>query len=556
MPRPDDQDLLIGVLKALIDKLPFGILLAREDQSIVYCNSVLKNVFTEKQFDQEVSRIINSDFIPSENKPQSLNGHKGILRKEILKVDEKIYQLYFFLFSNNNDFQIMDNPEELLYRDIIDIAYDGLVLVDTEGYVQVLSNSFAEILGVNQQESIGKHVTDVIENTRMHLVVKSGKREVAELQKIRDNYIIATRSPVWKHGRIVGAVGKVVFENVDQVSALSKRLSTTIRDLKQEKGNLSAKNKASYTFDHLIGVSPIFLKVKNQAKKAAKSDSNVLILGESGTGKELFAHAIHNEGKRSMGTFVKVDCAAIPADLMESELFGYEEGSFTGARKGGKMGKFEIADGGTIFLDEIGELPLYMQVKLLRVLQEKEIERVGSNGTVPIDVRIIAATNRNLEKMVAKGEFRLDLYYRLKVIQLSIPSLKERKEDIKILANSFLEKYRFRMNKKVKGIDEKAMYLLLNNSWPGNIRELENAIELALNMIEGEKIITSNHLSKEISGFKGPEVVRPLSEIVEEAERTAIIEYLSMMEGNKSATAKALGISRTGLYERMNKYGL
>lgn len=184
------------------------------------------------------------------------------------------------------------------------------------------------------------------------------------------------------------------------------------------------------------------MEVKGQAKIAAKSDSNVLILGESGTGKELFAHSIHNDSRRAMGVFVKVNCAAIPAELLESELFGYEEGSFTGAKKGGKAGKFEAAEGGTIFLDEIGELPLHMQVKLLRVLQEKEIERVGSTGSIPIDVRVIAATNRNLEEMVSKGEFRLDMYYRLKVLQIQVPSLRERPEDIEILVNHFVESTR------------------------------------------------------------------------------------------------------------------
>jgi transcriptional regulator with PAS, ATPase and Fis domain len=243
----------------------------------------------------------------------------------------------------------------------------------------------------------------VIENTRMHVVAKTGKQEVAELQKIKDNYIIATRSPIRKQGKLIGAVGKILFKNVGQFTALSKRINSLEVELKKYKGDFRERNKASYTFDHLMGRSPEFMEVKGQAKIAAKSDSNVLILGESGTVR-LFAHSIHNASRRAMGVFVKVNCAAIPAELLESELFGYEEGSFTGAKKGGKAGKFEAAEGGTIFLDEIGELPLHMQVKLLRVLQEKEIERVGSTGSIPIDVRVIAATNRNLE-MVSK-EFR------------------------------------------------------------------------------------------------------------------------------------------------------
>ena len=295
---------------------------------------------------------------------------------------------------------------------------------------------------------------------------------------------------------------------------------------------------------------------KTKREKAAKSDSNVLILGESGTGKELFAHSIHNDSKRSMGVFIKVNCAAIPAELLESELFGYEEGSFTGAKKGGKIGKFEAADGGTIFLDEIGELPLHMQVKLLRVLQEREVERVGSTRSIPIDVRIIAATNRNLEEMVEKGEFRLDLYYRLKVMTIVVPKLSERSEDIPKLVHHFLRKYQKLMNKQIEGISDRALRILNSYSWPGNIRELENSIERALNMVDEIEMITSDHLPEEIRGYKGPSSTLTLNEVMEETERHTIINYLEVMNGNKSETAKALGISRTTLYEKMKKYGL
>ncbi|WP_246026168.1 sigma-54 interaction domain-containing protein [Peribacillus cavernae] len=359
-----------------------------------------------------------------------------------------------------------------------------------------------------------------------------------------------------KQGKIVGAVGKILFKNVGQFTALSKRVKSLEVELKKYKGDFRERNKASYTFDHLMGKSPAFIEVKNRARKAAKSDSNVLLLGESGTGKELFAHSIHNDSSRAMGVFVKVNCAAIPAELLESELFGYEEGSFTGAKKGGKAGKFEAADGGTIFLDEIGELPMHMQVKLLRVLQEKEIERVGAAGSTPIDVRVIAATNRNLEEMVRKGEFRLDLYYRLKVMEITVPPLKERKEDIKILVHHFMDKYQQIMKKQVKGINDHALRLLTIYSWPGNIRELENIIERALNIGDEGEVITSEHLLEEITGHKQMTPVRSLAEVMEETERNTILACLGMTQGNKSETAKQLGVSRTTLYEKMNKYGL
>ena len=441
-------------------------------------------------------------------------------------------------------------------KDLFDYTYDGLVVIDKDGMVQMLNRPYAEFLGVDQESSIGKHVTEVIENTRMHIVAQTGKEEVAQLQKINGNYMIATRVPIIKDGKIVGVVGKVLFKNLEQLNSLTKRVQSLEKELSRYKGEFRERNKATYTFDSLIGNSPTFLDAKDQARKTAKSDSNVLLLGESGTGKELFAHSIHNDSKRSMGVFIKVNCAAIPAELLESELFGYEEGSFTGAKKGGKIGKFEAADGGTIFLDEIGELPLHMQVKLLRVLQEREVERVGSTRSIPIDVRIIAATNRNLEEMVEKGEFRLDLYYRLKVMTIVVPKLSERSEDIPKLVHHFLRKYQKLMNKQIEGISDRALRILNSYSWPGNIRELENSIERALNMVDEDEMITSDHLPEEIRGYKRPSSTLTLNEVMEETERHTIINYLEIMNGNKSETAKVLGISRTTLYEKMNKYGL
>jgi PAS domain S-box-containing protein len=441
-------------------------------------------------------------------------------------------------------------------KDLFDYTYDGLVVIDKDGMVQMLNRPYAEFLGVDQETSIGKHVTEVIENTRMHIVAQTGKEEIAQLQKINGNYMIATRVPIIKDGKIVGVVGKVLFKNLDELNSLTKRVQSLEKELSRYKGEFRERNKATYTFDSLIGNSPTFLDAKDQAKKAAKSDSNVLILGESGTGKELFAHSIHNDSKRSMGVFIKVNCAAIPVELLESELFGYEEGSFTGAKKGGKIGKFEAADGGTIFLDEIGELPLHMQVKLLRVLQEKEVERIGSTRSIPIDVRIIAATNRNLEEMVEKGEFRLDLYYRLKVMIIEVPKLSERSEDIKMLVHHFLGKYQKLMNKPIEGISDRAIRILSSYTWLGNIRELENTIERALNMVDEDEMVTSDHLPEEIRGYKRPSSALTLNEVMEETERQTIISYLAIMNGNKSGTAKMLGISRTTLYEKMNKYGL
>ena len=254
--------------------------------------------------------------------------------------------------------------------------------------------------------------------------------------------------------------------------------------------------------------------------------------------------------------FVSVNCGAIPYDLMESELFGYEKGAFTGAKKGGKIGKFKAADGGTIFLDEIAELPLKMQVKLLRVLQDHEIEKVGSNIKEKVNIRVIAATNKNIDELVKKGEFRLDLFYRLSVVNLKIPPLRDRNGDIRLLVNYLINKISNKEGIRVDGIKENALKSLETYEWPGNVRELENTIEQALNFLDNEKVIKLIHLPPRISGVKQSREVKDLKSVVEEAEKDALIQVLRTTDDNKTKTAKILGVSRTTLYEKMNKYGL
>jgi sigma-54 dependent transcriptional regulator, acetoin dehydrogenase operon transcriptional activator AcoR len=285
-----------------------------------------------------------------------------------------------------------------------------------------------------------------------------------------------------------------------------------------------------------------------------------LIRGESGTGKELFARAIHHESSRRKQQFITINCSAIPENLLESELFGYEEGSFTGARKGGKIGKFELADQGTLFLDEIGDMPYHLQAKILRVLEESSIEKVGGSITVPIDVRIIAATNVNLEKMIELSQFRHDLYYRLNVIPLIIPPLRERKEDIALLMNHFLAKYNMRLNKNIKGFSDQIYELFLKHSWPGNIRELENVIEYAVNM-ETENHINLEYLPPSFRVVEGSTVEKDIndSNTMEVIEREAIINALNRYGWStkgKLAAAKSLGIGKTTLYRKLKKYNL
>ena len=312
------------------------------------------------------------------------------------------------------------------------------------------------------------------------------------------------------------------------------------------------------TLDNIIGESDIINSTKKEALIASKSTSTVLITGESGTGKELFARAIHNHSNRNENPFVAVNCAAIPDNLLESELFGYEEGAFTGAKRGGKLGKFELAHKGTIFLDEIGDMSLHLQAKLLRVLQEKELNKIGAKSNVFIDVRIIAATNKDLEKMVNKGTFREDLYYRLNVIPIALPSLRERRDDIPLLANFMMKEYSIKLNKNVVDIDKSVINLMINYKWPGNIRELQNIIEYSVNM-SSSSVITLDTMPNRMKKVEKNEDIVIEERIVnlDELERREIIKALGkykQYKKDKDLVAKALGISRATLYRKLEKY--
>jgi transcriptional regulator with PAS, ATPase and Fis domain len=407
---------------------------------------------------------------------------------------------------------------------------------------------------------VGKHVEDVIENTRMNHVIETGEAEIGGVQEIRGNKMVAMRMPLKVNGKIIGSVGKVVFKDISDFHSMSNKLNSLEKEIEFYKNELVEERTAKYSITNIIGESDKIKKVKSLIRKVAKTDSNVLIIGESGTGKELTAHAIHNESKRRTGPIIMVNCGAIPANLLESELFGYEEGAFTGAKKGGKKGKFQLANGGTIFLDEIGDMPPEMQIKLLRVIQERQVEKVGGSAPEEIDVRIIAATNRNLEKKVKEEEFREDLYYRLNVVKIELPWLRERKEDIPAIANSLRVKISERTGIYVEGISNEAMDCLMDYDWPGNIRELENIIERAIILLESDIMIKPYHLPEQLTKHSKLKKFygggRQLKDIVQEIEKDVILECLKRNKWNKNKTSQILGISRAGLYGKIDEYGL
>ncbi|MBI4587741.1 MAG: sigma 54-interacting transcriptional regulator [Candidatus Rokubacteria bacterium] len=442
----------------------------------------------------------------------------------------------------------------LQLEEILDRVYFGSVVVDDTGIITFLSQPYADFLGIRREEAIGRHVTDVIENTRMHIVVKTGEVEIGK-QRIRGQDLVVQRVPIRdESGRIVGAFGQVMFE-VQELQDLVSRLKILESKVAYYERELDSLRASRYTIDHIIGTSAPMKEAKRLALKAARSMSAVLLLGETGAGKELFAHAIHHASPRRFRPFVRVNCAAMPRDLVESELFGYEPGAFTGASRRGKPGKFELAHGGSLFLDEIGDMALDMQAKLLRVLQEKEVERVGSTRPLAVDFRLIAATHENLEELVRRERFRTDLYYRLNVFPIRIPPLRERREDIPALVAHFLRRLREEMGRFEVKVTPGAMTALRDHHWPGNVRELINVLERILNALDGDRIEVA-HLPfgspDRPSALRAAEAGQ-LRRLLRDQEHLALQEALKLANGNKSRAARLLGIHRTSLYKKLGR---
>lgn len=557
-------------LKIILDNIFNEIIIVDNNNKIFFINeaaSILFDLDCKNSLGKDINKLITdseiSYFLSTKKeeikKPIVVNELSLILNVIPLSnlVNLEGSMLIFNNMTNYNELlhklDIERNSSEIL-NTVIETAYDGMVIIDKMGIITMMSKAYTDFLGIKREDAIGKHVTEVIENTRMPIVLETGQEEVAQLHKIKGNYMIASRIPIIKNGETIGVVGKVLFRNVKELNSLYKKIGAIEKELENYKSKLKEFNTASYSIENIIGESASIMEAKAIVQKAAHTNSNVLILGESGTGKEIFAHAIHSESNRHEGPFVKVNCAAIPSDLLESELFGYEAGAFTGAKKEGKMGKFEIANEGTIFLDEIGDMPLHMQVKLLRVIQEREVEKVGGVATRKINIRIIAATNRNLEKLVSEGKFREDLYYRLNVVTIEIPPLRERGSDIILISNHLIKKLSIDLGKKVKGISKEAEQSLKTYEWKGNVRELENVLERAINFMGDREIIEVDDLPKEVTGKKASIIPKRLQDVLEESEKNAIILALRASDGNKTKAAKFLDIGRTSLYEKIEKY--
>lgn len=450
---------------------------------------------------------------------------------------------------------------------IFNATQDAISVVDQNGINVLINPAYTKLTGYTRRDVIGKYcTTDLAEGESVHLKVLQTKGSIRG-KRLRvgpsKRDVVVDAAPIIVNDELRGSVA--VIHDLTEIN----KLSSDLAQAKQIIRSLEAK----YTFDDIIGSSVPMVATVEKAKLAAVTPATVILRGESGTGKELFAHAIHNASSRKYSQFVRVNCAAISESILESELFGYEEGAFTGAVKGGRVGLFEKADGGTLFLDEIGEISMNMQAKLLRVLQEKEIVRVGGTKSIPVDVRVISATNVNLEKAIEDGRFRQDLYYRLNVFPIQIPSLRERKSDLQELIVFMIIRFNQEYGRNVSELDQEALNVISRYDWPGNVRELENFIGRAMiNMKMSETVILTEHLPiilKDVPVEKplvldfSPEVLdnnvhhyADLEKAVDDFEKAFIMKSLEENSGNREKTSRELGVSLRNLYYKLKKYGL
>lgn len=452
-----------------------------------------------------------------------------------------------------------DIPEDLIEA-LLDNPYESLILVDADGIVRFMSSSNEGVYPIPVKDAVGRHIREVSPKTRLPRILETGKAEIGRSMILKSKNRVIARIPLTRGGRVVGAAGKLMFMSPQKLKELYDHIEHLEIKIDFYQDELNLVYGGRYSFDSIVGDSEPILKAKELARQAAASDAAVILTGESGTGKELFAHSIHQASRRRKQNFVRVNCAAIPADLIEAEMFGYEAGAFTGARRQGKAGKFELAHNGTIFLDEIGDMPMALQVKLMRVLEEKEVERIGSRKPKPVNFRVISATNRNLKKLIDGQAFRLDLYYRLNVVHIQLPALREIREDIQPIFRHFLHKLSVGERPKIRRVSPDAMEALTHYSWPGNVRELRNVIERAMIVCRNHSIerddlpLEKSHAPQIHLSPEGKLV--PLKLLIEQTERQAIIQALAHTGNNRAEAAKILGIHRTGLYQKMRKHGI
>lgn len=446
--------------------------------------------------------------------------------------------------------------QELIQKALVSLG--ELLILDETGRMVYISEAYAKNMEVSIEEALGKHITQVIQDSALPKVLETGQPILGASYYRKGKIFWVNRYPIWDNGKVIGVVAQSMLTDRLESEQIKLEVGRLLRELNYYKEKYEQLSAPQSELSSIVSRSRVMEDLKETVHTVSNTRSTVLLTGESGTGKEVFAGAIHNLSSRRDKPFIRLNCAAIPDNLLESELFGYEEGAFTGAVRGGKIGDFEAANGGTLFLDEVDSLSPNMQAKLLRVIQERELKKVGSTKVIPIDVRFIFATNKDLYEMMKQGDFREDFYYRINVIHLRLPPLRERPEDVAPLVEHFLRKFNKELGMNVAGVTPPAMAMLEGYGWPGNIRELENCIERAFNYVR-EGLIDAGDVDlpglREKSGGTGGDC-RTLKETREMAEKLAIQRMLEACGGNKKETAERLGIDRSILYDKMKRYGL
>jgi len=577
---------LIGVFSQALKSAHNGILVINADGEIVYMNPKAEQLF-KCQADVFLGKHVYSLF-PNSPLPEVVRTGKTLLAcrekfgENIVVVNRtpiivaggivgavSVFQDITELESISEELNHTKKLQATLEA-IVENPYEGMIVVDENSIVTLINQFYADALGIAREEIIGKNILEITPHSQMPDIIRTGQARIGDLWKVNNHEFMIMRIPIMKDGKVIGAIGKSLFKDIPLAIQFAKKLVQLENDLLSYKQELRTIHHSRSTIDDLIGKSAKITDIKNLIRRAANTSSTVLITGESGTGKEVVSNLVHNAGARKDGPFIKINCSAIPESLLESELFGYTEGAFTGASKGGKPGKFEQANHGTLFLDEIGDMSVSMQTKILRAIQEREIERVGGTQPIRVDVRIIAATHRDLSKMITEDKFRLDLFYRLNVFVIELPPLRQRLEDIELLSSHLLMRLKKRLLTSVEGVSSEAIELLKQHHWPGNIRELENVLERAIN-ISDEPNILPEHLPVQLKRSKVDSNPNPrlinledvrlagqinLEEVILAIEKELILSAMLLANGNKAKLASALGIHRTALYRKLTKHQL
>ncbi|RLL48128.1 sigma-54-dependent transcriptional regulator [Oceanobacillus piezotolerans] len=574
----DQFQQLLKNQELILSHIHDGMIIINSKGNIEFANDsalemlgISRNVLIGKPMDSIISNTNLLNVLKTKekeiNQPFRLENGKNVIttRIPVINADNKLVGAFAVFKDLTEVIKLAEENTDLneiktMFEAIIKSSEEAISVVDEKGLGLMINPAYTRLTGLAEKEVIGKPATtDISEGESIHMKVLETKKSFRGVRmkvgpKKKD--VIVNVAPVIVKGKVKGSIG--IIHDVTEIKSLTKELKIARQIIR----SLQAK----YTFDDIIGTSQEMTLALEQAKVGAKTPAIVLLRGESGTGKELFAHAIHNESNRKHNKFIRVNCAAIAESILESELFGYEEGAFSGAKSGGKKGLFEEANHGSIFLDEIGELSLNMQAKLLRVLQENEIIRVGGTSPIIVDVRIIAATNLNLERAIVNKTFREDLYYRLNRLPIYIPTLKERQSDLPDLARHIIQKINQDYGRNVQDISEGALAKLQNYDWPGNVRELENILgRTMIYMGNNEEIIESRHIPQlELSSSKlktgksdsSKFPIQSLQQVMEQSEKDYIQQIYMYHDYNKTKTAETLKISIRNLYYKLEKYNL